>query len=219
MRLKKFKALFVAALTVGAAHNVQAQNNASAVLSKLSAKYDSYQTIDANFTLTNYTNANKKASSSSGTIFIDKKANKFHINLPGTYTLISDGKALYTIHHDVKEIEVTDVTEVKNDISPINIFTFYKKGFNNKLGKDFTAAGVALRTVELKPQTTNNNYAAINLTISKNTNTIKDVAIKSKGGGSQTYTISRLTPNVTKDETIFTVNKTNYKGYEFIDLR
>lgn len=219
MVLKKLKATLVALLAVASVQVTLAQtNDASAVLSKLSAKYDSYRSISADFSLTNLDKSNKKTFSKNGSIYIEKNTNRFYIDLPGTYTMISNGKSLYTVLHNEKEVEITEIDETKQEITPINLFTFYKKGFNYSISKDYKESGLTLRKIPLKPKSTS-NYAGINLVINKSDNTIKYVEIKNKSGDTQKYAISGLKPNVMRDASIFKVDKNSYKGYEFVDLR
>ncbi|UIR55095.1 outer membrane lipoprotein carrier protein LolA [Sphingobacterium sp. SRCM116780] len=218
--MKKSMSFLVSMLTLVCATSAFAQQDAAAkkILAEVSKKYDSYQSVQANFSFSAVQGANKSAYADAGTLYLDKKNNRYQISMK-SQDMISDGKNLYTILKNEKEVQMAEVEKSADAIDPSNIFSFYKTGFKYTLAANEKSGTTVLNVVELSPTDTKKNYSKIKLRINKSTKLIHDATVFDKNGGKYNYTIKTQTANKNLDSSLFTFNKGKYSGYEIVDLR
>ena len=211
---------FIAAATLTVSHAQSSDPAAKKLLNEVSKKYDSYKTIRSEFTLS-VQDANKNTYTNDGEMFFNKPKKQYAIKLKDQ-ELLSDGKNVWNISYENKEVQITEAEENDDAIGPNNLFTFYQKGYKyitmdnetyRKEGKQET-----LRVVELSPLDVNTNYFKIKLRVNKN-NHIHDVTIFDKSSNKYTYTIKSLYLDQRFTDSHFTYNKSKYPNYEVIDLR
>ena len=193
---------------------------AKKILNEVSKKYNSYKSIQSDFTL-KIQDSNKKVESTSGIMSFYKPKNQYAISLKDQ-EIISDGKSVWSIAKDIKEVQVTENENNGNTIGPNNLFTFYQKGYKYVLMPDekITRQGKSemAKVIELSPEDTKTNYFKIKLRINKN-NHIQDLTIFDKSSNQYTYTINSLYLGKNFDAKIFSFSKDKYKDYEVVDLR
>ncbi len=205
----------IAALSIA-----QTDPAATKMLNEVSKKYDAYKTIRSEFDLT-VQDANKTAYSNTGIMYFNKPKKQYAIKMEDQ-EILSNGKTVWNISHDIKEVQITDAEHDDSTIGPNNLFSFYKKGYKyismpeEKLTKNGKTE--PLRVVELSPLDTKTNYFKIKLRINQN-NHIHDVTIFDKSSNRFTYTIKSLYLGQKFDESTFTFAKDKFKNYEIIDLR
>lgn len=216
--MKKQIGLVLSFLLLTISQYSYAQNNAAkALLNKVSQKYNGYKTMQAGFTL-DIRQANGSSHSDAGTLYLDKANNKYHVNTKNQI-LISDSKTQWNIMKAEKEVEISEASNSTNEINPTNIFTFYTSGFNYALANTEKAKGVSLSVVELKPIDSKKNYSKIKLRINKANHLIYDTTIFDKSGNRYTYTLNAQEGNKAIASSFFTFNKSNYTGFDIVDLR
>ncbi|WP_293933233.1 LolA family protein [Sphingobacterium sp. UBA6645] len=190
---------------------------AKSILDEVSKKYDSYRTIQSNFTF-KAVQAKGENYSDKGEMFMNKPAQQYKIVLP-EQDLISDGKSVWSVLKEDKEVQVSEADNSNESIGPNNIFTFYRTGFKYISMDDESVSGAGkLKVIELSPEDTKRNYFKIKLRINKN-NHIHDVTIFDKSGSRYTYTINTLYVNNPIPASTFQFQKANYAGFEVVDLR
>lgn len=198
----------------------QTDPEAKKILNTVSKKYDAYATMRSEFQLS-VTDANKKTYTNSGEMFFNKPKKQYAIKMQDQ-EIISDGKSVWNIAKDIKEIQITDAEHDERSIGPNNLFSFYKTGYkyvgmpDDKIAKNGKIE--TLRVIELSPLDTKTNYFKIKLRINKN-NHIHDVTIFDKSSNRFTYTINTLYVGQKFATDTFTFAKDNYKNYEIVDLR
>lgn len=200
---------------------VYAQTDAAAktLLDKMSNTYKGYKAVQAAFTVSAKQSPQAAADySESGTIVIEPSTGKYHITMDGQ-ELISDGKTLWTVLNDVKEVQVTEIDNSEIAISPANIFSFYTNGYKYVSAADERAGNTALHVVELSPEDTRSPYYKIRLRVNQASNLIYDVTVFDKNGMRFTYSINRTTPNPAVPADKFTFQRSQYPGLEVVDLR
>lgn len=198
--------------------NIQAQTEEGAknILKQVSDKYDAYKTIQTNFEfLVEFPESEK--TTAKGTLYLDKARNSYRIKLPNQ-EVISNGKDVWSILSEDKEVQITESMESDETISPNNIFTFYKKGYKYIRMQDEFSNGQKLKVIELSPENTQQNYFKIKLRINPNSH-IQDVKIFDKSGARYTYNITNLYVNHKINSNHFAFQKERYKDYEIVDLR
>ncbi|MCA5004478.1 LolA family protein [Sphingobacterium bovistauri] len=199
-----------------------AQTDAAAkkILNDVSKKYSAYKTIQSDFSL-NIQDSDKKTHSTKGVMYFNKPKNQYAISLT-EQEVISDGKSVWNVSKDIKEVQISENENNSNTIGPNNLFNFYQKGYKYVLMPDekITRQGNSemAKVIELSPEDTKTNYFKIKLRINKN-NHIQDVTIFDKSSNKYTYTINTLFLGKRFDSKMFTFNKDKYKGFEIVDLR
>ena len=213
--MNKFLMIVIALFSVSLsfAQNNQAKNTLDAV----SKKYDGYNTIESTFTY-KVIQENAEEISDQGKLYLNKSQNKYKIILP-TQELISDGKSVWSVLKEDKEVQVSDADNNAQAIGPNNIFTFYRSGYKYTAKADEQVSGEGkLKVIELSPLNVSSNYAKIKLRVNKN-NHIHDVTIYDKSGSKYIYAIKNLYVNDSIDDSNFQFNKSKYPSFEVVDLR
>lgn len=213
------KLLVLISVFVVSAFTLSAQQNdahAKKLLDQISKKYDSYNTVIANFQF-KATQAEGQGYDDAGWLRMEKNTNKYRIKLQ-SQELISDGKSVWSVLTDDKEIQVSEADNSTNAIGPNNLFTFYKTGFKYVSGSNEKQGNETLNVVELSPIDQNSNYFKIKLRINPK-NHIHDVTIFDKGGNRYIYTITSLYVNNEIPAGNFVFNKSHYPDFEIVDLR
>lgn len=118
-----------------------------------------------------------------------------------------------------KEVEISEASNSTNEINPTNIFSFYTSGFKYALAGTEKVKGMSLSVVELTPVDSKKNYSKIKLRINKVNNLIYDTTIFDKSGNRYTYTLNAQEGNKAIASNFFTFNKSNYSGFDIVDLR
>lgn len=217
--MKKQLWFIVGLLLIIYSQNSYAQNDAAAkaLLTKVSQKYNTYKTIQANFSLL-INQANGGSHTDAGTLYLDKANNKYQVNTKNQ-VLISDAKTQWNIMKAEKEVEISDASNSTNEINATNIFSFYTTGFKYTLTNAEKVNGLTLNVVNLTPVDSKKNYSKIKLRINKATNLIYDTTIFDKSGNRYTYTLASQQGNKALSDNLFVFNKNDYKGFDIVDLR
>lgn len=184
------------------------------IMNDVAAKYDNHKNIEANF---DFQLANERGEieyTSKGILYLNKTKNQYNILLNGG-EIISNGKTIWNISEEDKEINISNADNNSNIIGPNNLFTFYQKGFNYKLLNNNISTN---KEIELIPIDTKTNYSKIILNISKNNN-INSVTLFDKSKRRYIYTIKKLNIKNELPASLFTLNKEKYKNYYINDLR
>lgn len=187
------------------------------IMNEVAAKYDSYKNIEATFDFHLANERGQIEHTSQGMLYLHKPKNQYNILL-NEGEIISNGKTIWNISEEDKEINISDIDNNSNIIGPNNLFTFYQKGYNYKLlNRNNTNTG-ANKEIELIPIDTKTNYSKIILNVSKN-NTINSVTLFDKSRRRYIYTIKKLSSKNELPASLFTLNKEKYKNYYINDLR
>lgn len=204
--LLRFKwLLFVALLFAGSV--LQAKNSPEELLKKTLDKMTSLHNFKANLS---YTMDNKQMNiheKKTGTIFVE--GDKFRIELEGQI-IISDGKNVWTIIKDSKEVMLTSVDPTNpNSFSPTAIlkrYVDYKARFE-KHDKDSDIKTLVLTS---KKETT---YKKLTLVINESKLLLKDISLYDKEGNVFTYHISDFRSDLKVAPGTFTFRPEDFPGY------
>lgn len=215
------KKLLLSIIAVMSTIFVFGQNDPTAkkLLEEVSKKYNSYKTIQSDFSLS-VQDANKKTYSDAGIMYFNKPKKQYAIILKDQ-EVISNGKSVWNISKDIKEVQVTEAENDNSTIGPNNLFTFYQTGYKYTMMDDekYTSNGKTevLKVVELSPIDTKTNYFKIKIRVNSNKH-IHDVTIFDKSNNRFTYTIKSLYLGKNLAPSLFTFDKASYPGYEIVDL-
>ena len=197
---------------------VYAQKDANAVkiLEKVSANYDSYQSISANFTIKIENLVDESTTQQDGSIVLKK--DKYVLIMDGQQ-IISNGKDVWTYLDDINEVQIDVVSTDEESISPVNFFTLYEKGYKYKYVGEVEKNGILTYQIDLVPENDSRSFFKVQLYVDIANHLISGAKIFDKGGTHFYYTISNFKSNVTADDTMFEFNPAKYPGIEVIDLR
>ncbi len=148
---------------------------------------------------------------------ITLQGEKYNLDYLGN-TFIYDGKKLYVINHDDKEITINDedVDEDEGFIYPSKLLTFYKEGYIYKLGKLANVSGRKIQYVELTPIDSASEIVKVNLGIDAKSKHIYQLIQTGANGAETTLTINQFKSNQKISELLFQFDKAKYEKLDYV---
>ncbi len=189
---------------------------ATELLQKVSTKYQSYTTMQFQYTL-KVTKENKTLNTYQGDFAL--KGNKYRMTYNGQ-TFFCDGENSWNYQHSTNEVSIYeyDPEDDDNMMNPQRILKNWDKHFRAKFIRDEVNSNVTMSLVDLTPKTSQ-SYYRIRLYINKGTNQIARIAMYDKDNTIYTYYIEQFKSNVTLVDSYFVFDKSNYPGVEVNDMR
>lgn len=130
-------------------------------------------------------------------------------------TQMYDGKLLYTISKDDKEVTILKPDENSNDfLTPTKILYTYKKNFTPTLDKTTTIDGVKVQQIKLTPNQPN-EYDYIMIAIDVSTQTIKMYNEYLKSGETRSIKVKEYLESLIIPRALFKFDQSKYEkdGY------
>lgn len=206
-----FTALFSFVVLAAGAQNDPA---AKSILDKVSAKFKTLKTIQANYTLDVTNRSGKSAGKKSGLIYV--KNTKFLIT-EKSLEITSDGKKMWKYEPEANEVTVSDVENNGQGMTPQRLFTnFYDKDFLYKLNGNKTINGKKLAEIELTPTDKRKNFFKVYVYVDQAQQMIVSSKIYENSGNIYEYSISNLKTNIPLDDALFVFNKAKHPGVDEI---
>jgi len=220
VEIKKFKmksTLIVLFLAVFVNLQAQEDKKAKGILDKLSAKTKSYATIRTEFSYA-LVNKDRKINNSQFWKLL-LKGDKYRLDM-GDQLIISDGKTMWKILKNDKEVEISSSSSKEDALNPKNIFTMYEKGFKFKYVKEEKLGTKIVHVIDLFPIVPKEkDYNSIRLFIDKTALQVLKSEIKGKNGNVYTYDIKKFVTNEAIEEAQLSFKKADFPGFEVNDLR
>ena len=189
----------------------RAQEDPGAILDKVSALMQSYNTIQADFS---FSLENKDADiydTYEGSLVM--QAEKFRLSIMGMLAF-SDGKTMWVYMEEFNEANIMDPAE-SDFFNPKTIFNIYKEDYKLRyLGKEN-----GLNRVELIPLEENENYKLLILNTDPLKNQIKEVFYEGLDGNNYIIKIKNMLTDIQVDDRFFIFDKSKYPGVEVYDMR
>ena len=213
-------AVVVLALITGAVAQVpkgmgKSDPDAKKVLDAVSAKFKTYKTVQAKFSLKIENSSGKSLGSKLGTVYM--KGAKYRISVPGQ-EIFSDGSNVWTFDKPSNEVTITKIDPSANSITPQKLFTnFYDRDFLYKLNGNTKVGAKLMREVELTPVDKTKAFHKVLVYISDNA--INTTKIFEKTGNRYTYSTSSMLVNTAISDVNFVFDAKKYPGVDVIDLR
>ncbi|SNR15497.1 LolA family protein [Tenacibaculum jejuense] len=199
--------------------NVMAQNTsekAKSLLDEVSTKMGAYKNMNIGFTSTL---VNKEAGITNDPPIrgnITLAGEKYNLNYLGN-NFVFNGKRLVVINADEKEVTITDgdLEEEDGFIYPSKLLTFYKEGYNYKMGDLKNNKGRKVQYVDLTPIDSNSDIIKVRLGIDAKTKHIYKLIQIGSNGAETTFTITKFKSNQAISENLFSFDKDKYEklGY------
>lgn len=191
--------------------------DAKVILDNVSAKFKTYKSVTAVFTLT-ITNANDQVQGTKkGTVYM--KGSKYRVSVSGQ-EIFSDGDNIWTYDKSANEVQITKFDPTANTITPQKLFTnFYDKDFLYKLNGEAKKGGKILQEIELTPIDKTKSFFKVLVNIDKSSKNIVSTKVFEKNGNRYIYKINSLKTNTSLPESLFDFNAKVYPNVEVVDLR
>lgn len=190
---------------------------AKVILDKVSAKFKTYKSVTANFTLS-VTDANGKVQGTKrGVVYM--KGSKYRVSISGQ-EIYSDGANIWTYDKSADEVQVTKFDPTANTITPQKMFTnFYDKDFLYKLNGETKRGNRTLQEIELTPVDKTKAFFKVLVEIDKGSRNIVSTKVFEKNGNRYVYTVNSMKTNTPLAESLFVFDTKKYPKVEVVDLR
>ncbi len=195
----------------------KSDQDAKKILDAVSAKFKTYKTVAAHFTLKIENAAGKIMGSKSGVVYM--KGSKYRVNISGQ-EIYSDGTNIWTYDPSAAEVQITQFDPTSNAITPQKMFTnFYDKDFLYKLNEDVHQGGKVLQQIELTPVDKTKTFFKVLVDIDKKTQSIVNSEVFEKSGDRYLYSVTRMKANEPIADSMFVFDAKKYPKVEVVDLR
>jgi outer membrane lipoprotein carrier protein len=188
---------------------------AIALLDQVSAKTKASGSLKAEFS---YTMENKQAKINevkTGSLLV--QGDKYRLTIAGQ-VVICDGKTIWTYIKESNEVQVNNVNDKDESLTPSKLLTSYNENYKPKIVKDKNQTDANIETVELTPKASKTFTKAI-LTIDKAKLQVRSFMLFDKNGNIFTYKVTKFLTNIPITATDFSFNPKQYPGVEVIDMR
>jgi len=189
----------------------QNSDKAEALLNEVSTKIKGYDNISIDFKYSLKNLSENISQETRGDVVM--LGDKYKLNILGA-TRIFDGKTLYTISPDDEEVTVSsDNTENEGSITPSKMLSFYEDGYTYAMDIVQNIKGRKIQIVKLTPIDTDSEIKQVLLGIDAQTKHIYNLIEVGKNGTKTTLTVNSFKTNEPISKTLFTFDKSKYKGY------
>ena len=216
--MKRIKILFICLLIASSTYS-QESENAKELLDKVSKKMGAYKNMYIGFsqTLSNEDAGIKEGDEPPIKGVINLQGEKYNLDYLGN-TFIYDGKKLYVINNDEKEISISDGDLEDSDgfIYPSKLLTFYKEGYNFEMGQLKNIKGRKIQYVILNPIDSNSDIIRVELGIDIKTNHIYRLIQIGSNSSKTKFTITKFKSNQPISDKFFTFNKEMYTKLKYL---
>lgn len=191
--------------------------NAKKILDGVSAKFRTYKTMSAKFSIRIENSSGKAIGNKSGTVSI--KGSRYRISITGQ-EIFCDGSNTWTYDKSANEVTITRVDASSNTITPQKLFTnFYDRDFLYKLNGESKVGGKTIQEVELTPIDKSRPFHKVLLSVDKAGQAIIATKVFEKTGNRYTIAVNGVTPNTAVADAQFVFDLKKYPGVEVVDLR
>jgi outer membrane lipoprotein-sorting protein len=222
--LKKIVGLFLLAFVFSGNVFAQAPKGmgksdpeAKKVLDAVSAKFKTFKSVKASFTLKIENAAGKVQGVKTGTVLM--KGVKYRVTITGQ-DIFCDGATIWTYDMAAKEVQISTLDNSSGSITPQKLFTnFYDKDFLFVLNPDVKKDGKTYQVIELTPIDKTKPFFKVLIEVDKASKVIASTRVFEKNGNRYLYAISNMSTSTVVPDDSFIFSTKKYPGVEVIDLR
>lgn len=217
-----FQFFFILSLTYSSTAQVpkgigKSDPEAKKVLDAVSAKFKTFKTMKASFSLKIENASGKIQGTKAGTVLM--KGEKYQVSITGQ-EIFCDGTNIWTLDKAAKEVQLSTLDNSSGSITPQKLFTnFYDKDFLFVLNPEIKKNGKTYQVVELTPIDKSKAFFKVILEVDKSAKMIMSTRVFEKSGNRYVYAISTFTTNVPIPDDSFVFTAKKFPGVELIDLR
>lgn|SRR5690606_24180678 len=151
-----------------------------------------------------------------GELFAAKE--KYNLKVMGINQMY-DGKTLYTVSEEDKEVTVSNPEPGSDDLlTPTKVLNLYKTGYNLSLEKSATISGKKIQYIRLQP-TQSSELSFILVGINKAENTLYEYKETYPNGSTRTITVKDYLENLIIPRTLFKFDESKYENDGYIVTR
>jgi outer membrane lipoprotein-sorting protein len=187
------------------------------ILSALSKKFNTYDVIKTNFTLTINNAEAKNKQTQEGILYLKSKTNKYKIVFE-EQEILSDGKSQWTYLKADNEVQLSNISKEEEALNPAQIFTAYNKGYKTRFNGETKVGTTVYQNIEMAP-VTNKSFFKIKMMVYKANNQLYSLSVYDKNGNIYTYTIKKLEPINGIVDAFFVWDKKKFATVDMQDLR
>ena len=216
--MKKTSFILILILMFVAA-SAQQDEKAKSILEQVSKKTGSFQSIQADFSLTLRNTALRINERNDGNIIL--KGQKYSIDLPDMgIKIFSNETTTWNYMKNGNQVMITNAGEDSDDLmNPAALFNIYERDFTPKFLKDSTIAGKAVHIIELLPNNNVMDVSKVNVNIDKNTMMLQSVLLHETDGSQYIIEIKNMVTNRNFPDSDFVFDTRKFPDVEVIDLR
>ncbi len=192
---------------------------AKAILDKVSAIYETYETIKSGFEMIVELPESDENEMQQGTFYL--RGDSYKIVLEDT-EIITDATTQWTYMKEVEELQISDYEPEENGITPSEIFSIYKKDYSYFYNGKDELDKKKYHAIDLTPYDKEQPYFKIRLWINAEDSHIEQAKVFDKNGNRYIYKISDFEPNIDLTDNFFSFDVKKYEEngeIEIIDLR
>lgn len=176
-------------------HEDKNDPEAKAILDKTKMLYESFKTMEANFTM-EIEIPEEDVEVQQGKLIQSGK--KFQLSLPDIQ-IYNDGTTVWTYMKGNKQVQISDAEDIEDSedfLTPNDILKMYERGdFFYVLMNVAKEGNTPIKQIEFKPKDPDSEYSKMRLTINSKNNQIKRIKMFSKDGSRFTLKIDELATN------------------------
>ena len=222
--LKKIVGLFLLAFVFSSNVFAQAPKGmgksdpeAKKVLDAVSAKFKTFKSVKASFTLKIENAAGKVQGVKTGTVLM--KGVKYRVTITGQ-DIFCDGSTIWTYDMAAKEVQISTLDNSSGSITPQKLFTnFYDKEYNYKYLGVRMSQNKKCDVIELIPINKGKQFAKIEILIDQSSSLIIGGNVFEKNGNKIQYDVTSFVSNAPMADAIFSFDAKKYPKVETVDLR
>lgn len=189
----------------------QNSDKAAALLNEVSAKIKTYNNISIDFKYSLQNISENISQETRGDVVM--QGDKYKLNILGA-TRIFNGSTLYTISPDDEEVTISsENSEDEGSITPSKMLSFYEDGYTYAMDIVQNVKGRKIQIIKLTPIDTHSEIKQVLLGIDAQTKHIYNLIEVGKNGTKTTLTVNSFKTNEPISKTLFTFDKSKYKGY------
>jgi outer membrane lipoprotein-sorting protein len=208
--MKNFTTLLLT-LTIGICHAQNREPKAQILLEEMSAKVSEYENLVLEFKYALDNNEENIHQETRGDITL--KGDNYVLNVLGI-TRIFDGIKLITISPEDEEVTISKQNiDEENTITPSQLLSFYKEGYNYKMDIVQNVRGRKIQYIKLNPIDSNSEINYVLLGIDLNTKHVYNLIEIGNNGTKTTLTIKAFKTNQVLSESIFTFDASKFSDY------
>jgi outer membrane lipoprotein-sorting protein len=195
----------------------KSDSEAKKVLDAVSAKFKTFKSVKASFTLKIENAAGKVQGVKTGTVLM--KGVKYRVTITGQ-DIFCDGATIWTYDMAAKEVQISTLDNSSGSITPQKLFTnFYDKDFLFVLNPDVKKDGKTYQVIELTPIDKTKPFFKVLIEVDKASKVIASTRVFEKNGNRYLYAISNMSTSTVVPDDSFIFSTKKYPGVEVIDLR
>lgn len=188
--------------------------NAQTAKQWLDKVYSKYQNASSYYIKFDFEHHNSgKTSKQSGEVYSAKQ--KFNLNVKDV-NQIFDGKKLYTISKDEKEVVISNASNTEDFLTPTKVLNSYKTGYHYTLDKKQSVGGHTIQYIKLTPTTQNTTMKYSLLGVNVKNNQIYSYQEFGKDGSKTLITVKEYLENLIIHKDYFNFDQKKYKSKGYI---